>query len=135
MKKKILMIAIMSFLVIGTLIGGLQFLGLALVVLLALILVAGCVVLYFLPSIIAYERGHASKDIILLIDFLLGWTFLGWVGCIVWALIDNDSSKTSNTTRNIEDKKYKDLERLMELKQKGILTEEEFEVEKAKILG
>lgn len=92
------------------------------------------IVLYFLPGIIAYKRKHANKGIILMINFLLGWTFLGWAGCLVWAFIDTDGSKASNLTRNIGGNKYEDLGKLQKLKESGTITEAEFEIEKAKLL-
>lgn len=92
------------------------------------------IVVYFFPSIIAYKRGHVNKSIILLINFLLGWTFIGWAGCLVWAFIDTDGSKASNITRNIGGNKYEDLARLQKLKEDGTITEAEFEAEKAKLL-
>ena len=70
------------------------------VILIILLGILGIVV-YFLPSIVAYKRKHANRGIILLINFLLGWTFLGWACCLVWAFIDTDGSKASNLTRNI----------------------------------
>lgn len=101
-----------------------------------LIIVLGLlgIVVYFLPSIIAYKREHANKSIILVINFVLGWTFIGWAGCLVWAFIDTDGSATSNITRNIGGNKYEDLARLQKLKEAGTITEAEFEVEKAKLL-
>ena len=78
-----------------------EVMSLTLLIVLIIILIVGGIVLYFLPAIIAYKRNHANKGIILLIDFLLGWTFLGWAGCIVWAFIDTDGSKASSITRNI----------------------------------
>lgn len=103
-------------------------------VVIGVILIIGGIVLYFLPSIIAYKRGHANKGIILLINFLLGWTFLGWAGCLVWAFIDTDGSKASNMTRNIGGNKYEDLARLQKLKTDGAITDVEYEIEKAKLL-
>lgn len=106
----------------------------ALIVVMVILLGALGIVLYFLPCIIAYKRGHVNKGIILLINFLLGWTFLGWAGCLVWAFIDTDGSKTSNLTRNIGGNKYEDLTRLQKLKESGTITETEFEIEKNKLL-
>lgn len=103
-------------------------------IILIILLVVGGIVLYFLPSIIAYKRGHANKGIILLINFLLGWTFLGWAGSLVWAFIDTDGSKASNMTRNIGGNKYEDLAKLQKLKESGAITEEEFNIEKQKLL-
>lgn len=108
------------------------FIGLTVII--GVILIIGGIVLYFLPSIIAYKRGHANKGIILLINFLLGWTFLGWAGCLVWAFIDTDGSKASNMTRNIGGNKYEDLARLQKLKTDGAITDVEYEIEKAKLL-
>jgi len=105
-----------------------------LAIILVIVLVVGGIVLYFLPSIIAYKRGHVNSGIILLINFLLGWTFLGWAGCLVWAFIDTDGSKTSNITRNIGGNKYEDLARLQKLKEDGTITQVEFELEKKKLL-
>lgn len=92
------------------------------------------IALYFLPAIIAYKRNHVNKGIILLIDFLLGWTFLGWAGCLVWAFFDTDGSKTSNMLRNVGGNKYEDLEKLQKLKENGTITQLEFEREKEKLL-
>lgn len=103
------------------------------IIIIALVAVGG-IILYFLPAIIAYKRGHANKTIILLIDFLLGWTFLGWAGCLVWAFIDTDGSKISNATRNVGGNRYEDLARLQKLKESGTITDTEFEIEKAKLL-
>ncbi len=103
------------------------------VILIILLGILGIVV-YFLPSIVAYKRKHANRGIILLINFLLGWTFLGWACCLVWAFIDTDGSKASNLTRNIGGNKYEDLARLQKLKEDGAITDTEFEVEKSKLL-
>ncbi len=44
-------------------------------------------VIYFLPSIIAAFRRHPNTVAIFLIDLLLGWSFIGWVGALIWAFI------------------------------------------------
>jgi len=43
-------------------------------------------VLYFLPAIIAFARSKRDSGRILLLNFLLGWTAIGWVIALVWAL-------------------------------------------------
>jgi hypothetical protein len=40
---------------------------------------------YFLPSFIAYKRGHQDTGTIFFINLLLGWTLFGWVACLIWA--------------------------------------------------
>ncbi len=44
---------------------------------------------YFLPSFVAYGRNHNNIPAILALNLFLGWTFLGWVGALVWSLTDN----------------------------------------------
>ena len=51
-----------------------------------LILVIFVFPLYFLPLIIAAARHHPHILGIFLIDLFLGWTFLGWVGALVWSV-------------------------------------------------
>lgn len=41
---------------------------------------------YFLPAVLAFYRGHHNRVAILVLNLLLGWTFLGWVGALIWSL-------------------------------------------------
>ena len=93
------------------------------------------VMLYFLPAFIAYKKNHANKNIILLLNFLFGWTFLGWAGCLIWACIDTDGATADRAFRNVGGNKYEDLEKLQKLKDDGSLSESELEVEKQKVLN
>ncbi len=43
-------------------------------------------VLYFLPAIIAFVREKRDAVSILVLNLLLGWTAIGWVIALVWAL-------------------------------------------------
>ena len=42
---------------------------------------------YFLPSIIAGLSNHKNKIAIFVLNLLLGWTFLGWLGALVWSVM------------------------------------------------
>ena len=56
--------------------------------LLVVLLVAGLVLaVYFLPTVIANVRRRPQAVPISFLNPLLGWTLLGWVGALVWALI------------------------------------------------
>lgn len=46
------------------------------------------VALYCLPSIIAHIKGHRYKGLIITLNILAGWTFLGWVACFIWSFIN-----------------------------------------------
>lgn len=56
--------------------------------------------MYFLPSIIAYKRGHASKHSILLWNFLTGWTGVMWIVCFGWAIGNKGGSVIVNVNNN-----------------------------------
>jgi len=43
-------------------------------------------VLYFLPAIIAFARSKRDAVSILVLNLLLGWSVIGWVIALVWAL-------------------------------------------------
>ena len=41
--------------------------------------------IHFVPTIIAFKRGAASRWIIFLVNLFLGWTFLVWIIALIWA--------------------------------------------------
>lgn len=42
--------------------------------------------LYFLPFLIALGRHHVSTGGIFVVNILFGWTGIGWILTLVWAL-------------------------------------------------
>jgi hypothetical protein len=42
--------------------------------------------LYFVPILVARRRQHETIAGIAALNILLGWTFIGWVVALVWAL-------------------------------------------------
>lgn len=42
--------------------------------------------LYCLPAIIAYHRDRQNAGAIFALNVFTGWTLIGWVGALVWAL-------------------------------------------------
>lgn len=44
-------------------------------------------ILYFGPAIIAWWRKHPSLPGIMVLNLFLGWTGIGWVGALVWAIL------------------------------------------------
>ena len=48
---------------------------------------------YFVPSIVAYRRGHAQLPLIIAVNLLFGWTVLGWIACLVWSLMGAEAPK------------------------------------------
>lgn len=43
--------------------------------------------IYFVPTFVAYIRNTPNKNKILVFNLLLGWTFIGLVGVLIWACI------------------------------------------------
>lgn len=41
---------------------------------------------YFLPAFVASARGHQNASAIFVLNLFLGWTFLGWIGALVWSM-------------------------------------------------
>jgi len=48
---------------------------------------------YFVPSIVAYRRGHAQLPLIIAVNLLFGWTVLGWIATLVWSLMGPEAPK------------------------------------------
>jgi len=44
------------------------------------------IVLYFLPTMIAYIRGRHNKITIMVLNLCIGWSVIGWIVSLVWAL-------------------------------------------------
>jgi hypothetical protein len=40
---------------------------------------------YFAPTIIALLRGHPNMAPIMVVNFFLGWSLIGWVVALSWA--------------------------------------------------
>jgi hypothetical protein len=48
--------------------------------------------IYFLPGIIAHNRGHQNAVAITTLNIILGWTVLGWIISLIWALTNSAST-------------------------------------------
>ena len=90
------------------------------------------ITLYFMPTIIAVRKKHASKIGLFFLNLFLGWTLLGWVVAFVWAFSSPRNIIINNTTpQSISD----EISKLSALKDKGMITEEEFNSQKQMILS
>ena len=56
---------------------------------------------YFIPWIIAINRKHMNTSAIALLNIFLGWTFLGWVAALVWAMTNDVAPKVQNAGQGI----------------------------------
>ena len=51
-------------------------------------------ILHFIPTIIAFVRGHGSKWAIFMLNLLLGWTVVFWFVAFIWSLTNKGGSQT-----------------------------------------
>lgn len=54
------------------------------------IVVGTAFLLYFVPTILAHGLGHPSSAAIVVVNLLFGWTVIGWIVALVWALTSAD---------------------------------------------
>lgn len=90
------------------------------------------VIVYFIPALVANNHQHPQTGAITILNLFLGWTLLGWVIALVWACSKQEPQKVviQNEKASLTD----ELVKLAELKDKGILTEDEFNAKKKQIL-
>lgn len=121
--------------------------------------------LYFLPSIIANSRKNSNTTAITLLNLFLGWTIIGWIAALIWAfssgskqaptvIVHNTSQsysqeykaetpqskqpmqpEVSSTKLLTQQDKVDHLRQLKQLLDEGVLTNEEFNSQKAAVLG
>ena len=59
-------------------------------VILAFVAITLCLCIYFAPALIAGYRRHRNVTAIFLLNLLLGWTLLGWIIALIWAVLAQD---------------------------------------------
>lgn len=71
-------------------------------------LIAGLIiffVIYMIPTIVAFWRGHPNRWIILLLNIFLGGTGIVWFGCLIWACmavhISNDPNGSNGGEKGL----------------------------------
>lgn len=41
---------------------------------------------YWVPTIVAFLRKHESRSAIAVVNFFFGWTLIGWILALIWAM-------------------------------------------------
>ena len=99
------------------------------------VLVPAAAVVYLLPALIAAHRQHKSKIAIFALNLLLGWSFLGWALALIWSLTAPKSEAPVVVNQAAPASAADELGKLAELRDKGVLTDEEFEARKKALLS
>ena len=45
------------------------------------------IAVYFFPALVAFHGQKQNRGAILVLNLFLGWTLLGWVGSLIWAMV------------------------------------------------
>ena len=56
-----------------------------------LILIVIGLLVYLIPTFIAFKKGYRSRFVIMAINIALGGTLIAWLGALIWALNRVDS--------------------------------------------
>ncbi len=91
------------------------------------------IALSFMPFIIALCRNHNDTLLIFLVVFFLGWTIIGWIIAFIWSLSSNVQGSI-NTSNQIQKSLTDKLNELNFLLRKKVITQEEYDIQKKKIL-
>ena len=57
------------------------------------VILVGMLLIYFVPAFIAFYRGHRQLGWFLIANFMVGWTLVGWVICLVSAFAARPEKK------------------------------------------
>jgi len=127
---------------------------------------------YFLPTIIAILRQKTNTGSIFALNLFLGWSLIGWVVALIWALSSDNLRNQTVIVNNMppppsgpapayeykgvqlqrkttgsgnytgahqagtaQPDKYEQLRKLKQLLDEGVLTQQEFDQQKSKLLG
>ena len=50
------------------------------------VLFLACAVIYFIPALVAKNREHKDTNSIFVVNLFLGWTIIGWIVALAWAV-------------------------------------------------
>lgn len=103
---------------------------------LAIILFFIGIIIYFLPAFNASSRKHPNTSSIFLLNLFLGWTLVGWVAALVWSAsaIAKPEKSQSKTGELPEIDRYDALEKIASMKERGLISEDEYQAEKTRLL-
>ena len=85
---------------------------------------------YFLPTIVALMRKQHNTTSIFILNLFLGWSLVGWVVALVWALKNPDHLATTILPNSNAD----EIKKLKELADAGIISAHEYETKKQMLL-
>lgn len=92
------------------------------------------IIIYLLPTFIAFFKKKKNLASIAVVNVFLGWSIIGWIVALAWSVAKDTDHQTVIYNHPHGDNSADKLEKLSNLKEKGVITEEEFNKQKEKIL-
>jgi hypothetical protein len=86
--------------------------------------------IYFLPSIVAAMRKQSNTTAIFFLNLFLGWSLIGWVIALVWALKKPETVAAAFVSSSSAD----EIKKLKELADAGIISQAEYDAKKQLLL-
>lgn len=104
------------------------------------------IAVYCLPAVIADRRDHPQRRALTLLNILAGWTVLGWVGALVWAVMPAAFSRPTAPPDSVPveirepsgqgpDAIESSFAKLQTLMADGYISESEYEAKRAELLS
>lgn len=88
--------------------------------------------IYFLPYLIANKKEHLQKRAVYILNIFAGWTIIAWIIALIWA--NTEPKQAVVVERTISESSADELKKYKDLLDSGIITAEEFEIKKKKLL-
>lgn len=60
--------------------------GLSLLLIICGILVG--ILVYFIPTLVAWKADKENSNVIFLLNLFTGWSLIGWIAALIWAGVD-----------------------------------------------
>jgi hypothetical protein len=86
---------------------------------------------YFLPSIIGFSKSNFVS--IFMLNFLLGWSVIGWVVALIWAL--SNDAPAPMIINNKSASQADEITKIKKLYDDGVINAVEYEEMKSKALS
>ena len=96
--------------------------------------------IYLLPSIAAHFKNSPNWGGVFILNLFGGWSIIGWIAALIWGVqaprppavvITPPPIPSTSASSN----KFDELAKLGELKGRGVITEDEFNAQKKRLLG
>lgn len=88
---------------------------------------------YFLPAVVA--RKHRQASAIFLLNLFTGWTLIGWLAALIWAMTAPSRPVVVHHPVSPRPSVADELQKLQALRDGGTITAAEFDQQKARLLA